>query len=74
MFPEMDLKAVKDPKFHTQLFINNEWVDAASGKTFETTNPANGDVITKVQEGDKADIDKAVKAAKVRNGIARSHR
>ena len=34
-----------------------------SGKTFETLNPATGEVITEVQEGDKADVDKAVKAA-----------
>ena len=35
-----------------------------SGKVFETINPANGKVICEVQEGDKADIDKAVAAAK----------
>ena len=49
---------------YTQLFINNEWVDAESGRTFETLNPATGEVIAKVQEGDKADVDKAVKAAR----------
>ncbi|XP_053392994.1 aldehyde dehydrogenase 1A1-like [Mercenaria mercenaria] len=48
----------------TQIFINNEWVDSVSGKTFSTINPANGKTICNVQEGDKADIDKAVKAAK----------
>lgn len=36
-----------------QLFINNQFVDAVSGKTFETLNPANHKVITKVAEGDK---------------------
>ncbi|VDO98486.1 unnamed protein product [Heligmosomoides polygyrus] len=51
-----------EPKF-TKLFINNEWVDAASGKTFETFNPSDGKLITAVAEGDKADVDKAVKAA-----------
>ena len=35
-----------------------------SGKTFDTINPSNGEVIAKVQEGDKADIDRAVTAAK----------
>ena len=34
-----------------------------SGKTFPTTNPATGEVICHVQEGDKADVDKAVQAA-----------
>uniref|UniRef100_A0A0K0D7D8 aldehyde dehydrogenase (NAD(+)) n=1 Tax=Angiostrongylus cantonensis TaxID=6313 RepID=A0A0K0D7D8_ANGCA len=46
-----------------QLFINNEWVDAVSKKTFETFNPATGALITNVAEGDVADVDKAVKAA-----------
>ncbi|CAG2180662.1 unnamed protein product, partial [Oppiella nova] len=46
------------------VFINNSWVDSVSGKTFETINPATGQVIAKVQEGDKQDIDKAVQAAR----------
>lgn len=36
-----------------QLFINNEWVDAQSGKTFPTINPATEDIITHVAEADK---------------------
>ena len=48
----------------TKLFINNEWVDSVSGKTFATINPATGDKICDVAEGDKADVDKAVSAAK----------
>lgn len=47
-----------------QLFINNEFVKSASGRTFDTINPANGEVISQVQEGDKADVDKAVKVKK----------
>ena len=50
--------------FVTQIFINNEWLDSVSGKTFPTINPATGEVICQVQEGDKADVEKAVKAAK----------
>ncbi|CAG5102360.1 Similar to ALDH1B1: Aldehyde dehydrogenase X, partial [Cotesia congregata] len=46
------------------LFINNEFVDSVSGKKFPTINPSNGAVITQVSEGDKADVDKAVAAAK----------
>ncbi|XP_063824085.1 aldehyde dehydrogenase 1A1-like [Ostrinia nubilalis] len=49
---------------YTKLFIDNEWVDAKSGKTFETRTPSTGSVIAKVAEGDKADIDLAVAAAK----------
>nr|VZI51984.1 unnamed protein product [Spirometra erinaceieuropaei] len=48
----------------TQLFINNEYVNSSSGKTFETIDPSTEGVICHVQEGDAADIDKAVKAAK----------
>jgi len=47
-----------------KMLINGEWVDSASGKTFDTINPATGDVICKVAEGDKADVDQAVKAAR----------
>jgi phenylacetaldehyde dehydrogenase len=47
-----------------QLFINGQWTDAASGKTFETPNPATGDTLAKIAEGDTEDIDRAVKAAR----------
>lgn len=46
-----------------QIFINNEWYKSKSGKTFETINPANGQVITEVQCGQAADINAAVEAA-----------
>lgn len=36
-----------------QIFINNQWHRSASGKTFKTINPATGEVICEVQEGDK---------------------
>ncbi|CAP39433.1 Protein CBR-ALH-1 [Caenorhabditis briggsae] len=49
---------------YTGIFINNEFVPAKSGKTFETVNPANGRVLANVAEGDKADVDIAVKAAR----------
>ncbi|KAK3096188.1 hypothetical protein FSP39_024183 [Pinctada imbricata] len=47
-----------------QLFINNEWCPSVSGKTFPTINPCNNEVICQVQEADKADVDKAVAAAR----------
>jgi phenylacetaldehyde dehydrogenase len=47
-----------------QLFINGQWVDAASGKTFETPNPATGDTLARVAEGDAEDINRAVTAAR----------
>ncbi|KAM3961675.1 aldehyde dehydrogenase [Aphomia sociella] len=49
---------------YTGLFINNEWVKSSDGKTFKTENPANGQIITEVQQANKTDVDKAVKAAK----------
>uniref|UniRef100_A0AAY4A361 aldehyde dehydrogenase (NAD(+)) n=1 Tax=Denticeps clupeoides TaxID=299321 RepID=A0AAY4A361_9TELE len=52
------------PEVHfNKLFINNEWHDAVSRKTFPTVNPSTGEAICQVAEGDKADVDKAVKAA-----------
>ena len=48
----------------TKLLINNRWVDAASGKTFPTIDPATGEEICRVAEADKEDVDRAVKAAR----------
>jgi len=47
-----------------QMLINGKWVDAASGKTFPTYNPATGEVLAQVAEGDKEDVDRAVAAAR----------
>jgi aldehyde dehydrogenase (NAD+) len=58
-------RTVKPPKVKDQpLFIGGKWLDSASGKTFPTVNPATGATICQVAEGDKADIDLAVKAAR----------
>ena len=47
-----------------KLLINGKWQASQSGKTFDTFNPATGEVLAKVAEGDKTDIDLAVKAAR----------
>lgn len=47
-----------------RLFIDGQWREAVSGKTFATVNPATGQVITEVAEGDAADVDLAVAAAR----------
>ena len=47
-----------------QLFIDGQWVDAESGKTFTTPNPSTGEPLAEVAEADAADIDKAVAAAR----------
>src|SRR6202034_2921811 len=47
-----------------QLFIDGQWTDAASGQTFETPNPATGETLARVAEGDAEDINRAVRAAR----------
>src|SRR5271155_3399403 len=47
-----------------KILINGKWVEAASGKTFPTYNPATGEVLANIAAGDKEDIDLAVKAAR----------
>jgi aldehyde dehydrogenase (NAD+) len=47
-----------------KLLIDGKWVDARSGKRFDVLNPATGQVLTTVAEGDKADVDLAVAAAR----------
>jgi len=47
-----------------QMLINGKWVNAASGKTFPTFNPATGEVLANVAEGDREDINRAVAAAR----------
>jgi betaine-aldehyde dehydrogenase len=46
------------------LLIDGQWVDAESGKTFATPNPSTGETLAEVAEADKADVDKAVAAAR----------
>ncbi|WP_141733453.1 aldehyde dehydrogenase family protein [Oligoflexus tunisiensis] len=47
-----------------RLWIDGQWVAAASGQSFPVENPANGDTISQVAKGDAADIDRAVRAAR----------
>src|SRR5207237_10200978 len=47
-----------------QLFIDGQFVDAESGKTFKTPNPATGETFAEVAEADEADVNKAVAAAR----------
>ncbi|HUY60663.1 MAG TPA: aldehyde dehydrogenase family protein, partial [Candidatus Dormibacteraeota bacterium] len=47
-----------------QLLIGGKWQEAASGKTFATHNPATGEELARVAEGDREDIDRAVRAAR----------
>ncbi|KAI8021046.1 Aldehyde dehydrogenase family 2 member C4 [Camellia lanceoleosa] len=57
---------VKIPEIKfTKLFINGDFVDSISGKTFGTIDPRTGEQIARIAEGDKEDVDLAVKAARV---------
>jgi aldehyde dehydrogenase (NAD+) len=47
-----------------KMLIDGEWVDAASGRTFESRYPGTGEVIAHVAEGDREDVDRAVQAAR----------
>ncbi len=47
-----------------KMLIDGKWVNSISGKTFPTYNPATGEVLAQVAEGDKQDVDAAVKAAR----------
>jgi acyl-CoA reductase-like NAD-dependent aldehyde dehydrogenase len=47
-----------------KLLINNQWVEAASGETFETYDPSTGRVLTRCARGSLEDVDRAVKTAR----------
>src|SRR5262245_13867216 len=48
----------------TRLLINNQWAEASDGGTFDTLNPATGEVIAKVSAATATDVDRAVQAAR----------
>jgi len=47
-----------------KFLINNEWVDASSGKTYQVLDPSKNEPIAEVALADKEDVDRAVKAAR----------
>ena len=47
-----------------QHYIGGDWVDPASGQWFDTENPYTGEVWAQIAEGNGADVDRAVLAAK----------
>jgi len=51
-------------QIRNQAFIDGRYVDAASGRTFDCINPADGSVIASVAECDAEDVDRAVAAAR----------
>lgn len=65
---EFTYEAIKDKAstlcFKSQAFINGQYVNAQSGKTFDCLNPATGKLLAKVAACDDQDINKAVHAAR----------
>ncbi len=61
---ELEDKVTSFIKKDRKMLINGKWVEAASGKTFPSYNPATGEVLARVAEGDREDIDRAVAAAR----------
>ena len=59
---EATRKLPKIPNIKQQepMFIGGKWVDSVSGKTFPAINPATGEPICQVAQGDAADVDRAV--------------
>src|SRR5436309_814926 len=58
-----------------RMLIDGKWVEAASGKTFETPNPATGEVLARVAAAGPEDVDRAVRAARPRrSGLGRGER
>ena len=63
-FVQLDHSVTEFLKKPRKMLVDGRWVDAVSGKTFETYNPATGEVLARVAAGDHEDIDLAVKAAR----------
>ncbi|MFQ6672284.1 MAG: aldehyde dehydrogenase family protein, partial [Candidatus Tectimicrobiota bacterium] len=65
-FPTAEVSSTVEAFLATprKMLIDGRWVEAASGKTFPVYNPATGEEMAQVAEGDKEDIDRAVAAAR----------
>jgi phenylacetaldehyde dehydrogenase len=62
--PTLDARVINFIGRTGKILIDGKWSDAASGKTFDTYNPATGEVLARIAEGGREDIDRAVKAAR----------
>jgi len=61
---QVDPKAEEFTRTQHKLLIDGEWVEAASGKTFETINPATEEILGEVAHGEEEDVTRAVRAAR----------
>jgi aldehyde dehydrogenase (NAD+) len=62
--PAPESRAIVKLNSEYGLFINGKWVSPQSKKKFSSINPATEEVLAKVSQGNQADVDKAVKAAR----------
>jgi aldehyde dehydrogenase (NAD+) len=62
--PAPESRAIVKLKSEYGLFINGKWVSPQSKKKFASVNPATEEVLAKISQGNQADVDKAVKAAR----------
>jgi aldehyde dehydrogenase (NAD+) len=62
--PAPESRAIVKLNSEYGLFINGKWVSPQSKKKFYSINPATEEVLAKVSQGNQADVDKAVKAAR----------
>jgi len=58
------LTATKAQVAPGKLLIGGQWMDSSDRKTFDTVNPASGEVLTQIAAGTREDVDRAVKAVK----------
>jgi len=57
-------KEASNISFRNKAFINGKFVDSISGKTFDSINPASGEILTSVAECNEEDVNLAVNAAR----------
>src|SRR3954466_15268057 len=62
--PAPESRSVVDLQPSYGLFIDGEFVDPASGQSFKTVSPSTEEVLAEVAQGDAADVDRAVRAAR----------
>ena len=60
---EVPGNAISNSLLMTKAFVNGEWINAASSKTFDVTNPATGELIASIPDMNREDVSKAVDAA-----------
>ena len=59
----MTVSEARRARTEQQLFIDGEWRDSVSGETFETRNPATGEILATVASANEHDVDRAAEAA-----------